>query len=134
MRNAHRHALLFCGVVLAAPLALHAEVSALGACESRTALLEKRLGALQLRLGQLEHEIAARPRQESRASEPWRDLSVWKTLREGLSEADVLRILGPPGRVTTYYGFRRWEYPDALGARVNFDERGRLIAWGPFAR
>jgi hypothetical protein len=133
MEKAHRHALLFAVLALAAP-ALRAEVSALEACETRTALLEKRLGMLQLRLGQLEHELAARPQAESRPSEAWRDRAVWKTLREGMSEADVLRILGPPGRVTTYYGFRRWEYPDALGARVNFDERGRLSAWGPLAR
>jgi len=134
MRNTHRQALLLVGLALAAPLALRAEVGALEACETRTAMFEKRLGALQLRLGQLEHELATRPRPESRANEPWRDLAVWKTLRGGMTEADVLRILGPPGRVTTYYGFQRWEYPDALGARVNFDERGRLIAWGPFAR
>jgi hypothetical protein len=121
-------------IAFTAPSAPRADVSARGACEARAALLEKRLGALQLRLGALEHELAARPRATPPASEPWRDLAVWKTLRAGMSEADVLRILGPPGRISTYYGFRRWEYPDALGARVNFDERGRLIAWGPLAR
>jgi hypothetical protein len=51
-----------------------------------------------------------------------------------MSQAEVLHALGPPGRVTSYYGFQRWEYPDALGARVNFDDRGRLIAWGALAR
>jgi hypothetical protein len=133
MRKAHRLALLFAGFALA-PLAPRADVTTVEACEARNALLEKRLGMLQLRLGQLEHERMARPQAESTASERWRDLAVWKTLRDGMSEADVLRILGPPGRVTTYYGFQRWEYPDALGARVNFDERGRLSAWGPYAR
>jgi len=132
MTNAHRLALLF--AVALAPLALHADVSAVEACETRNNMLEKRLGMLQLRLGQLEHELMSRPQAESQPAEPWRDIKVWKTLRDGMSEADVLRILGAPGRVTTYYGFQRWEYPDALGSRVNFDERGRLIAWGPFAR
>lgn len=132
MTNAHRLALL---VVLAlVPFALRADVSAVEACEARNAMLEKRLGMLQLRLGQLEHERMARPQAESQPNEAWRDIQVWKALRDGMSEADVLRILGAPGRVTTYYGFQRWEYPDALGARVNFDERGRLSAWGPFAR
>src|SRR5262245_51612502 len=121
MTNAHRLALL---VALAlAPLALRADVSAVEACEARNAMLEKRLGMLQLRLASLEHELAARPGPESAPREPWRDLAVWKTLRPGMSQADVARVLGPPGRVTTYYGFQRWEYPDALGARVNFDER-----------
>ena len=51
-----------------------------------------------------------------------------------MSQGEVIRILGDPGRVTRYYAFTRWEYPDALGRRVNFDERGRLLVWGPLAR
>jgi outer membrane protein assembly factor BamE (lipoprotein component of BamABCDE complex) len=64
----------------------------------------------------------------------WRDPASWRRLRVGMSQGEVLRILGDPGRVTAYYGFTRWEYPDALGLRVNFDDRGRLLAWGSFAR
>lgn len=104
------------------------------ACGTRAALIEKRLGALQLRLQQLEHELASRPRPESASREAWRDAGAWQRLRLGMSQADVLRILGAPGRVTSYYGFQRWEYPDALGQRVNFDERGALIVWGALAR
>jgi hypothetical protein len=64
----------------------------------------------------------------------WRDPAAWRRLRVGMSEGEVLRILGDPGRITRYYAFTRWEYPDALGRRVNFDERGRLLAWGDLAR
>jgi hypothetical protein len=31
--------------------------------------------------------------------------------------------------VSAYDGFERWEYPGALGARVNFDDRGRVVGW-----
>lgn len=123
---------------LLAPLALAAAIGsaaepAADPCPAQRALLEKRLAFLQRRLHDLEHELASRPRPEA-ALDAWRSAGAWQALRNGMPEAEVLRILGPPGRVTTYYGFRRWEYPDALGARVNFDERGRLIAWGALAR
>lgn len=64
----------------------------------------------------------------------WRNPSSWRRLRLGMSQAQVIRILGEPGRITRYYAFTRWEYPDALGLRVNFDEHGRLLAWGALAR
>ena len=102
------------------------------ACDKRVGLLEKRLYFLQQRLGAMDHELSAR-RSES-AGEAWRDAAAWQRLRLGMSQTDVLGILGAPGRTTAYYGFLRWEYPDALGQRVNFDERGRLISWGAVAR
>ena len=101
------------------------------ACTARLSLMEKRLGFLQQRLRTLEHELATRPAAQS---ELWRDAAAWQRLRLGMSQADVVRTLGAPGRTTAYYGFLRWEYPDALGQRVNFDERGRLISWGAVAR
>lgn len=99
----------------------------------RIAMLEKRLYFLQQRLNELEHELSTRPRSEA-AAEAWRNDAAWHQLRLGMSQADVLRILGAPGRTTTYYGFQRWEYPDALGKRVDFDESGQLISWPPLAR
>ncbi len=102
------------------------------ACAARARLLEQRLDALRAHVQHLEHELASRPKAPPR--EPWREPAAWRELRVGMSQADVLRILGAPGRVTTYTGFQRWEYPDALGARVNFDDSGRLLAWGALAR
>jgi hypothetical protein len=103
------------------------------ACAPRLALFEKRLAFLQHRLNTLEHELATRPAAGA-AGELWRDPGAWQRLRLGMSQADVVRTLGAPGRSTAYYGFERWEYPDALGQRVNFDDRGRLIGWGAVAR
>ena len=64
----------------------------------------------------------------------WQDPEAWRRLRIGMTRAQVVALLGEPGKITSYYAFERWEYPDALGERVNFDERGRLASWGPFAR
>ena len=68
------------------------------------------------------------------AATDWRSPASWRRLRVGMSQAEVAQILGEPGKITRYYAFTRWEYPDALGRRVNFDERGRLLAWSPVAR
>ncbi len=49
----------------------------------------------------------------------------------------VYRALLRTGLLATpwgYYAFERWEYPDALGERVDFDERGRVSVWGVLAR
>ena len=127
-----RRAVVVISLALAAPIALAAQPAA-DACADQLATMQKRLAFLQQRLGILEHELASRPSAEA-AADAWRDPASWRSLRNGMSQADVLRVLGAPGRVTAYYGFIRWEYPDALGRRVNFDERGRLIAWGPVAR
>ncbi|HVN36655.1 MAG TPA: hypothetical protein VMW19_00605 [Myxococcota bacterium] len=124
--------MLWTSLALAAPVALAAQPAA-DACAEQLSQLQKRLAFLQQRLANLEHELASRPSPQA-AADAWRDPATWRALRNGMSQADVLRVLGPPGRVTVYYGFLRWEYPDALGARVDFDERGRLIAWGALAR
>ena len=59
----------------------------------------------------------------------WENPRRWQNLRKGMSRFDVLRLLGEPGKVSTYDGFERWEYPAALGARVNFDDRGAVVSW-----
>jgi hypothetical protein len=61
----------------------------------------------------------------------WEDPARWGRLREGMSRFDVFRLLGEPGKVSVYDGFERWEYPAALGARVNFDDRGEVASWWP---
>lgn len=68
------------------------------------------------------------------ATGDWRNPDAWKRLRLGMTPAQVVALLGEPGKVTSYYAFERWEYPDALGMRVNFDARGKLSGWGAFAR
>ena len=63
------------------------------------------------------------------ALDAWKDRGRWLRLQRGMSRFDVLRLLGDPGKVSAYDGFERWEYPGALGARVNFDDRGRVAGW-----
>jgi hypothetical protein len=61
--------------------------------------------------------------------EAWRDRQRWAHLARGMSRFDVFRVLGEPGKVASYDGFERWEYPDMLGGRVNFNDDGKLVGW-----
>jgi hypothetical protein len=85
--------------------------------------LRARAAALERRVGELERELAASLRCDP---EGWRKARSWERLRRGMSRFDVLRLLGEPGRVASYDGFERWEYPDLLGGRVHFDDRGQV--------
>ncbi len=65
----------------------------------------------------------------SASPQAWQDLASWERLGRGMSRFDVFGILGEPGKVASYDGFERWEYPDLRGGRVNFDEAGALLSW-----
>jgi len=110
-----------CGLAAIA-LALRAGPAPAGELEE----LRARAAALERRVGELERELAAAPACDP---EGWRRPESWQRLRRGMSRFDVLRLLGEPGKVASYDGFERWEYPDLLGGRVNFDDRGELQGW-----
>jgi len=61
--------------------------------------------------------------------EAWQQRESWERLGKGMSRFDVFRILGEPGKVASYDGFERWEYPDLRGGRVNFDDVGAVLSW-----
>jgi outer membrane protein assembly factor BamE (lipoprotein component of BamABCDE complex) len=67
----------------------------------------------------------------AKSSGAWADPGRWAKLRQGMTRFDVLQLLGEPGKLSSYDGFERWEYPAALGARVNFDDRGKVSSWLP---
>jgi hypothetical protein len=112
--------------VLAAPV--RADEAA--ALREEVARLEREVARLAARLRELEGRT---PTPECTAAaesaEAWRDPARWRQLRKGMSRFEVMRLLGEPGKVSSYEGFERWEYPAALGARVNFDDRGRVHSW-----
>ena len=67
--------------------------------------------------------------QPAASPEAWQTPESWERLAKGMSRFDVFRILGEPGKVASYDGFERWEYPDLRGGRVNFDDAGALLSW-----
>lgn len=108
---------------------------------SETEQLRARVKALERTVAELEAKLRALEAQTPGGScggasaaapaESWRDPACWERLRKGMSRFAVLRLLGEPGKLSAYEGFERWEYPAALGARVNFNEHGEVVSWRP---
>ena len=124
-------ALLLCAMLLQlAPGATRAGEEDLAACARA---LEKEVAELAAEVQRLERQLAARRGATPPAArgEGWRELRNWRSLRKGMSRFEVMQLLGEPGKVSDYYAFERWEYPDALGGRVNFDSGGSVVGWRP---
>ena len=127
-------ALLLCAMLLQlAPGATRAGEEELAA---RIGALETEITELAAEVQRLERKLAAQ-RARSGATPPaarsegWRELRSWRSLHKGMSRFEVMQLLGEPGKVSDYYAFERWEYPDALGGRVNFDSGGSVVGWRP---
>jgi uncharacterized small protein (DUF1192 family) len=123
--------LLLCAMLLQlAPSATRAGEEDLAV---RVRTLEKRVAELVAEVRRLEQQLAARrgARPPAARVEGWRQLRSWRSLHKGMSRFEVMQLLGEPGKVSVYYSSERWEYPDALGGRVNFDSSGSVVGWRP---
>ena len=103
---------------------------------ARVRALEKQVVELAAEVQRLERQLAAQRARRGATppaarAEGWRELRNWRSLRKGMSRFEVMQLLGEPGKVSDYYSFERWEYPDALGGRVNFDSGGSVVGWRP---
>ena len=102
----------------------------------RIRALEKQVAELEAEVQRLERRLAEQRTRRGETPpaarrEGWREPRNWRSLRKGMSRFEVMRLLGEPGKVSDYYSFERWEYPDALGGRVNFDSSGSVVGWRP---
>ena len=127
-------ALLLCAMLLQlAPGTARAGEEELAA---RIGALEKEIVELAAEVQRLERKLAAQRARRGATppaarTEGWRELRNWRSLHKGMSRFEVMQLLGEPGKVSDYYAFERWEYPDALGGRVNFDSGGSVVGWRP---
>jgi hypothetical protein len=58
----------------------------------------------------------------------WENTKNWRKLEVGMTQAQVLSILGDPAK--SIQGVRTlWYYPSIYRGYVSFDENGNLIGW-----
>lgn len=95
--------------------------------------LEDRVQDLERRVQQLESKQTGRPAISAPAPgggpDAWRGQTNWRTLKRGMSQDEVRRILGEPHKVDAFRSFMVWQYGVGVGATVNFDDRGGVTGW-----
>ena len=126
--------LLLCAMLL--PLAPGSTRAGEEGLAAQVRALKKQVSELASEVQRLERQLATQRARHGAAppaarEDGWRQLRNWRSLRKGMSRFEVMQLLGEPGKVSDYYAFERWEYPDALGGRVNFDSSGSVAGWRP---
>jgi outer membrane murein-binding lipoprotein Lpp len=141
---------------LLAALALWAPVCAMAADDPKVAQLEQDVRDLQRQvlaqsqqLNELRMRLSQQPASQVRLpSSPaattntdlWLDASRWQRLRVGMSELEVISLLGPPTSMRTTDGQRVLLYAMEIGAsgflsgRVNMRDRVVLEVQSPVLR
>lgn len=92
--------------------------------------LERRVSVLETKVERLEQTLASGDGAPSSSplTGSWQDRSNWRSLSEGMSYADVRRLLGEPRRISGG-SVTRWEYaPESFHAYVSFYD-GRVYRW-----
>ncbi len=94
-------------------------------------VLNKKIEDLEKRIKDLESLLKAYhgPRDNKKAgSFGWLDKKSWRSLKKGMKQEDVKKILGEP--VKSIDGSRTiWYYPNFYDGYVSFDENGKLTGW-----
>lgn len=91
--------------------------------ESRVDKLEETVRSLERRVATLEDQL----RQQSATSLTPSNKVNWRRLQQGLSEADVERLLGSPTKIDAFGTFTIWNYDDKGGGEVQFDAKSRSV-------
>ncbi|MGD1047347.1 MAG: outer membrane protein assembly factor BamE [Candidatus Krumholzibacteriaceae bacterium] len=97
----------------------------------KVARLEARIKVLEARVASLERE--ARLSRQPRASfvRTQGAKGAWSMLQEGMTKADVRRILGEPDTIPPNSYLEIWDYSKTYGGScsVTFDENGKVESW-----
>jgi hypothetical protein len=69
------------------------------------------------------------PKPASPVAPKWRNVSLWRGLRHGMSRDEVKKILGEPGKIDDL-GFQvTWNYGYPFGGSVTFGRDGTVESW-----
>ena len=104
-------------LTLAALLTIGTQVSADPAAQQQIERLQRQVDALQTRLQALEQRFdAGVPLNKALQVEPqpggWRNAANLALLAVGMTQAEVVRILGEPDNQRTIKKFEHWDYGD----------------------
>ena len=97
--------------------------------ENRNAKLEKRVIELEKRVTKLEALLKTSTKEDIKYSEKWKNRSLWRQLRIGMSMNQVKSLLGEPRKIDGGSSFTYWYYSKvSWHSRVIFYD-GRVDRW-----
>ncbi len=57
------------------------------------------------------------------------DGNPWHSLQVNLSKADVILLLGKPGKIDKWKTGEAWYFPNPRGGEIDFDTKGNVSGW-----
>jgi hypothetical protein len=122
--------ILFIGFFLASIL-INLFIQPLYADEEENLKLRQKISELENRIEYLETLLKVYKGPSETQNDPeygWENTKNWRKLEVGMTESQVLSILGDP--IKLIKGVRTlWYYPSIYRGYVSFDESGNLIGW-----
>jgi hypothetical protein len=97
--------------------------------------IDERVRNLERRVEQLERHSnnkSASPASGAQVvsgQDGWKRQENWRSLKRGMTEADVKGLLGDAHKVDTFQSFSVWRYNPPFGGDARFGGDGRLQAW-----
>lgn len=109
-------------------LSLFASTAAFGqSTDDRVRDLERRVEKLE-RQGKQSASSPSRS-QIAGGQDRWKQVENWRSLKRGMTEADVRGLLGEPYKVDATGRFTAWRYSPNGEGEVLFNTDGRVGAW-----
>jgi hypothetical protein len=126
MKRPSLRLLLVFGIVLSLPWAspLFSQQEEVSTLRQKNADLEAKVRDLETRLKQ-----CTEARNEDFSEDHgWQSKKSWRSLEVGMTEAQVIGILGEPVKVIK--GVKTfWYYPNMYGGYVSFDDKDSVSGW-----
>lgn len=133
-----KHLLLLCCIVFLFTSSLFADQSSeikkldvkVVELENRNVKLEAKIIELEKRVAKLEALLETSSKSEIKYSEKWKNRSLWRKLKIGMSKYQVENLLGEPRKIDGGSVLTFWYYAKSGShSSVSFDDDGRVFGW-----
>ncbi len=98
--------------------------------ENRNVKLNAKIIELEKRVAKLEALLETSSKSEIKYSEKWKNRSLWRKLKIGMSKYQVENLLGEPRKIDGGSFLTFWYYAKSGShSSVSFDDDGRVCGW-----
>jgi len=92
--------------------------------------LKARIAALENRVAKLEALVGNSKTNEIEYSEKWKDRTIWRKLKIGMTKDQVRQLLGEPRKIDAGSALTYWYYSkETWHCYIRFDSSNRIAGW-----